>query len=230
MCLWAETTSNFADDTVVFLSNPATSLPHLIKVIDTFGALSGFSINFNKSELYPIASSASDIQHIQSLFTFRWVHDSWRHLGVLIPLNLKDLFAVNYTPLVNSMNALFKKWDSDFLSWFDWLELVKSILFPKFLFLFQTLLVEITSATFQKWQALFTSFIWKNKKPRIGFHQLNRPSSLGGFGFPELRSYYLAAQMRPIYSFLTADSLDGWCFCEQHTVAPHKIRDVIWCS
>lgn len=116
-----------------------------------------------------------------------------------------------------------------FFSWFDRLELVKSILFPKFLFLFQTLLVEITLDTLRRWQALFTSFIWKNKRSRIGFHQLNKPS-LGGFGLLDLRFYYLAAQVWPIYSFLTSDSLDGWRFCEQRAVAPCAIQDVIWCN
>lgn len=192
--------------------------------------LSGFSINFNKSELYPIALSTTDKQYVQSNYPFRWVRACWRHLGVLIPLRLEDLFVANYNGLVTEATALLKKWDSDFLSWFDRLELVKSILFPKFLFFFQMLPIEITSDTLRKWQALLNSFVWKAGRPRIGFQHLNKPSSLGGFALPDLRFYYLAAQVRPIYSFLIADSTEGWRLCEQTAVTPYAIRDVIWCG
>lgn len=40
----------FADDTVVYLHNPISFLFHLISAIDSFGVVSGFSINYSKSE------------------------------------------------------------------------------------------------------------------------------------------------------------------------------------
>lgn len=52
--------NRFADDTVAYLSNPTSSLPHLIRVINDFGSISGFSINYCKSELYPVALSSQD--------------------------------------------------------------------------------------------------------------------------------------------------------------------------
>lgn len=56
----------FAHDMVVYLGNPASSLPHLISAIDNFGSLSGFSINYNKSKLYPMALSNLDEEFLQS--------------------------------------------------------------------------------------------------------------------------------------------------------------------
>lgn len=86
----------FADDTVAYLTNPTSYLSNLISVIDDFGALSGFSINYSKSELYPLDLLTLEKQHIQSHFNFRWVRSSWRHLGVLISLDLKNLYVANY--------------------------------------------------------------------------------------------------------------------------------------
>lgn len=90
--------------------------------------------------------------------------------------------------------------------------------------------MEVKQTTFQKWQALNGSFIWSNRRPRIGFQHLNKLPSLGGFGLPDLRFYYLAAQVRPIYSFLKSDLSDGWQHCEQCVLAPQAVRDVIWCK
>lgn len=216
----------FADDMVIYLSNPLSSISHLITSIDDFGQLSGFSINYGKSEIYPIVLPPIDKQAIESTYNFQWVHSVWRHLGIFIPLKIKDLFAAN--PIIVKMTALFKKWNTGLFTWLERLELVKSILFPQFLFLFQTLPVEITQATLRKWQSFFTSFIWNKKRPRISFQQLSRLSTLGGFGLPDRHAYYLAPQLWASYSFLSSESAGGWRYCEQLHVAPYAIRDVIW--
>lgn len=36
--------------------------------------------------------------------------------------------------------------------------------------------------------------------------------------------------MRPIYSFLSSNSLEGWQHCKQYFAAPCVIQDVIWCA
>lgn len=95
----------FANDIVVYLSDPLRALSHLISTIDNFGLLSGFSINYSKSELYPIVLTSSDRQSIQCNFNFRWVHSTWHHLGILIPLQVQNLFVANYNPLVTKISV-----------------------------------------------------------------------------------------------------------------------------
>lgn len=49
----------FADDTVVYLRDPLYSLPVLVSEFEAFGNISGFMINQSKSEVYPVALTAS---------------------------------------------------------------------------------------------------------------------------------------------------------------------------
>lgn len=42
--------SLYADDVVLFLSHPEESVPPLLKLINKFGELSGYTINWDKSE------------------------------------------------------------------------------------------------------------------------------------------------------------------------------------
>lgn len=43
--------SLYADDVLVILNNPETGIPNLLKYVDSFGKISGYKINWSKSEL-----------------------------------------------------------------------------------------------------------------------------------------------------------------------------------
>lgn len=46
--------SLFADDVLIFIKNLSKSLPHLMKIFDTFCKISGSKINWSKSALMPL--------------------------------------------------------------------------------------------------------------------------------------------------------------------------------
>lgn len=100
----------FADDTVVYLRDPLVSLPLLISEFEAFGKISGFTINQSKSEVYPVAISSCLRKQITDQFSFRWVSASWRHLGIHIPLDLKNVYSVNYTPLRAKICSTLHRW------------------------------------------------------------------------------------------------------------------------
>lgn len=83
--------SLFADDTTLYVTNPIKSLKYLMPLIEDFGGIAGFTINFTKTELYPVGHMGKVRTEIQNTYDFRWVTTTWRHLGGLIPLHLKDL-------------------------------------------------------------------------------------------------------------------------------------------
>lgn len=135
--------SMFADDTVLYLIDPVRSLTVLMPLIKDFGEISGFAINPSKTELYPVGLSDTLRTQLQAFYKFRWVTSHWRHLGILVPLNLRDLFKVNYTPLFNKVNNNLHNWSTKWLSWIERIEMIRSTVLPQFLFLFQSLPIEI---------------------------------------------------------------------------------------
>lgn len=46
--------SLYTDDLLLFVSKPATSLSEALTVLDLFSQFSGYKLNLNKSELFPI--------------------------------------------------------------------------------------------------------------------------------------------------------------------------------
>lgn len=49
----------YADDMLLFMSNPQAALPRVIELINTFGTFSGLYINWLKSSLMPLSSKSS---------------------------------------------------------------------------------------------------------------------------------------------------------------------------
>ncbi len=51
--------SLYADDLLLFLSNPDTTLPLVLSLLSTFGAISGYKLNLHQSEYFPISATVS---------------------------------------------------------------------------------------------------------------------------------------------------------------------------
>ena len=56
----------YADDLLIFLSNPHSSIPIALTIISDFGKVSGYKMNLTKSLLFPINEGA----HLMSFQSF----------------------------------------------------------------------------------------------------------------------------------------------------------------
>lgn len=143
-------------------------------------------------------------------------------------MDLKDLFSTNYDLLWKKIQSLLGDWSNKNLSWLERLELVKSTIFPPFLFLFQALPIEVPLSTLRKWQSALLNFVWSKRMRRVAQAQLSKPVNKGGFGFPNLPLYYKAAQLRTVITHLTQSDESGWFQIEKFSVAPFHLEDICW--
>ncbi len=90
--------SLYADDLILFLSNPLVSIPQAHLILDSFSIFSGYKLIFSKSELFPVNSAGLSISY--SNFQFRVVNNQFRYLGVQVTRRYADLFKVNFNPLL----------------------------------------------------------------------------------------------------------------------------------
>lgn len=63
--------SLYADDVLLFMFNPSGSVPRLIKIIDQYAAISGYKVNFSKSEAMPVGNLKKSADN-PNPFPFRW--------------------------------------------------------------------------------------------------------------------------------------------------------------
>lgn len=173
------------DDLLLYISNPVTSLPVILKVLDWFSTYSGYKLNYQKSELLAINSLAKQLP--RSLSGFKWSTDGLSYLGVHITTAVSDLFRKNFLPLVAKTASDFERWVALPLSLVGRANLIKMVILPKFLYLFQHIPVLISKSFFDKLDTVISKFLWGGKPARIRKTILQSSKSEGGLALPNFR-------------------------------------------
>lgn len=88
----------YADDLIIYISNPDMSIPKAIELINSFGEISGYKINFNKSILFPINNEAKQLD--LKKFPFKTTYESFKYLGFSVTSTYKELFNCNFSVLM----------------------------------------------------------------------------------------------------------------------------------
>ena len=81
--------SAYADDIILFISDPKASISPLLQLINTFGSFSGYKINWGKSKLVPLSNLGNMI--FLKTTPFRIVSDKFTSLGIILKRRLSQL-------------------------------------------------------------------------------------------------------------------------------------------
>ena len=91
----------FADDVLIYLTQPSKSLPALMSTLTDFGQLSGYKLNVKKTQV----------------LTFKYVPDKavresykFKYLGINLPQDLSQLKSINYEPLISRIKSDIARW------------------------------------------------------------------------------------------------------------------------
>uniref|UniRef100_A0A3Q3G6H4 Reverse transcriptase domain-containing protein n=1 Tax=Kryptolebias marmoratus TaxID=37003 RepID=A0A3Q3G6H4_KRYMA len=102
--------STYADDVLLYLAEPKSTIPHLKELISQYGFYSGYKINIEKTEAMDVNGTISDITKVQS--GFKWPKSGIKYLGIYIPPSLCDLYEANYSKLLRAIKNDLGRWDT----------------------------------------------------------------------------------------------------------------------
>lgn len=173
----------YADDLLLTLRNPEVGIPHLFKYIDSFSKISGYKINWSKSELM-FAGENRVIQNCPVQ-----VQDYIMYLGIKISKKPKFLFELNLVEGMIKLKSSIEYWRTLPISMIGRVNAIKMVSLPKFLYLFQNLLILISADFFKKLESIILEFIWGYKKHRLSKKHLFRSTFEGGLGLPVFKDY-----------------------------------------
>lgn len=213
--------SLYADDVLLFLTKPTSTIPHLKELISKFGHYSGYKVNVEKTEAMEISGGIPEGTKLQS--GFKWSKDGIKYLGIYIPPLLHNLYETNYGKMIRSITSDLERWSVLPLSLIGRVESVRMNILPRLLYLFQMLPVEIPQSTFDKLDKLITHFIWQKKRPRIRLKTLQLSKLDGGLGLPNLKYYFWAAQLKPLKVWIQNDTQTRWLNIEQ-SICPEPMQ------
>ncbi len=186
--------SLYADDIILYLTSPEKSIPVVLDLIDKFGRISGYKINFGKSNAFLLNSPISN--NLKAISPFAWTQNGFKYLGVNVSPRLEDLFIINYSLWLQKMKEELEHWNLLPISLLRQINVIKMNILPRFNYLFQSLPCYLHKTFFKSINKLLSSFIWKNSSPRKTFKTLTKSKGNGGLGLPDLQLYYWAAQTK----------------------------------
>lgn len=198
----------FADDVILFLKKLKNSIPALLELINTFGKISGYKVNKDKSSLMLLNSEERN--GAGASFQFRKV-DCFTYLGIKI-------VEVNYSPMVVSITSSIDRWNSLPLSLIARINVFKLNVMPKLLYLFQNIPLPPPVNLFPLLKKMFVRFLWNNRRPRLRLSLLYLPYDRGGLKCPNPLWHYWAAQLRTMMFYFTDKSPPPWMTMENCSI------------
>lgn len=90
----------FADDLLLYVTNPHVSIPSILSEFQRFGTLSNFKVNISKLEILNVQLTPQQVTALRNNFSFKICSSVLKYLGIIIPPDLGHLYSTNYIPLM----------------------------------------------------------------------------------------------------------------------------------
>ena len=215
----------FADDVLVYLTNPFYSLRKLSFRLEEYGKVSGYKVNWDKSEILPFTEG--DYTQCRSLTHFRWPTNGIKYLGIRVDNNIMNLYKLNYLPLLRKIQEDLDKWMMLPITLIGRVNAVKMNIFPRLQYLFQMLPIKLPQKFFKELNKSVRKFLWKGKMSRISLEKLTWKFNLGGLQLPNFKNYYKANQLSFIASFFS-EIKPAWIKIELHKLGEKVPEEFIY--
>ncbi len=144
------------------------------------------------------------------------LHYIIHYLGINVSPRLPELFGLNYTPLLKTIDDDLQRWMNLPLSIMGRISVIKMTILPKLNYLFTMTPTQPTLSWFKSLDSIITKFYWKNKTPRIKLTTLQKLRTQGGLEAPHFYHYFLANQLQNIHKWIHPDPSEStWLDVEE---------------
>jgi hypothetical protein len=102
--------SFFADDMIVYISDPKNSTRELLNLINSFSAVAGYKVNSNKPVAFLYIKDKQAEKEIRKTTPFTIVTNNIKYLGVTLTKGVKDLYDKNLKSLKKEIKEDLRRW------------------------------------------------------------------------------------------------------------------------
>lgn len=217
-------TSLYADDVILYVRKPQDNLAPLIREMIRFGLYSGLRINWSKSIIFPLTKST---KRWECEFLLEWCTDSTKYLGIHIHLETSQILQPNYGRAIHTLESQIDRWISLPLSLAGRIALIKMVILPKFLYLFNSIPIPLTNSFFNTLQSLLVRLVSAGGRPRVGWRFLTLPYNREGIGAPDFKLYYFVAQCSYAHLWYHPDSRIPYLCPESDLACPDTLSTIL---
>lgn len=194
--------TQLADDTTIFCKDEH-DVKTALKIIEKFGAYSGLKLNTHKTEIMWIGHSKLRNDSIGDIKCSSKI----KALGVIFSNDHEVNNIANWEKPLETVKQAVYNWSKRHLTFYGKITVIKSILLPKFVFLFQSLVVpKHIIDTINK---MFYEFLWSGKGEKVKRKTLIGDINAGGLKMIDLTSFIHSIKIKWI-SALLCDEEANW--------------------
>lgn len=179
----------FADDVILLLTNPLTSLPPVHELLRNFGKISYCKVNFTKSLILNLGVPKTVSDKLQQSLPYSWSKNGIPYLGITLTSSTQSLADTNIKPLLAKLETQtksIKKWE---LSWLGRLVAFKMSILPQLLYMFRALPIPIPAHYLKSLSSLMWKFLLGTKKAICSQTNLKQHKQVGGAGLVDICDY-----------------------------------------
>ena len=119
---------------IIYLTATEKNLEKCCSILTQFGNISGLKINIEKSNVIRLDKSPNNIYKESKV---QWVTESFSYLGIKIPVSDElDMYHLNFDDKIKETDNLLRVWNMRTLSLAGKITIIKSLIIPKFVYLF----------------------------------------------------------------------------------------------
>ena len=178
--------SQFADDADIFLLFDQKSLDAVVNTLDLFQKNSGFTVSYDKTQIYRIGSLKSSQAELYTRDSIRWTSETIKVLGVKVHAEERILMDINYDPVLAKVEATLKTWENRSLSLNAKVTVINSLVGSLFVYKMMVL-PTLPKATIQKFDKIIEAYLWNGHRPKIPLKRLRLDVESGGLKLVDLQ-------------------------------------------
>ena len=181
-------TSQYADDTSVYLKATERNLKKCLDTLEWFYHISGLKINIGKTKVIRIGPIRETDRRFCRENNLEWV-SKYNALGIEYDLNnFQNITIQNIENKIESMKKLMHLWVYRNITPIGRVCILKSLILSKIIHVLQSLPTPNVEYM-TKIEKLCINFIWKNKRHEVNKHTLCLPIEQGGLNMVNLKEF-----------------------------------------
>ena len=174
----------FADDMDIYLLHDEKSINEILRTLNFFQSRSGFTVSYDKTQIYRIGSLKKLDAKFYTSPEVRWTNQPINVLEVII--SHEDIMSKNYDTVLNKVSAVLKIWSKRSLSLMGKVPIVNSLTASLFVYKMMVLPL-LTPQIVQRYEGIITNFLWNGRRPKIALKMLQNAKRFGGLSLVDIK-------------------------------------------
>uniref|UniRef100_A0A8C6S598 Reverse transcriptase domain-containing protein n=1 Tax=Neogobius melanostomus TaxID=47308 RepID=A0A8C6S598_9GOBI len=205
--------SLYADDILIYTSNPHVSIPFLLQTFEQFGKISGYKVNWTKSAVMPLNGTSTNLESFNIP-----VAGSLKYLGISIYPTVNILTNNNYNKTLHSITNDLNRWGLLPTSFQSRLSIIKMNALPQLYAPFGT-----SKRILEEIACHHRSLLMELEKSKNKTSTLYRLKLSGGINLPNFEWYSWCFALHSLSLWLKPDILTSWKPIEEQLLQPHDM-------